>query len=86
MKGVIVTVVLAVLIGIFSGVISFGLGYFGGWILECVCGDTVARGLNLVLGGITEYVYSPEDIPVFCAIMTTIGSFFKSTSSSKSSD
>lgn len=86
MKGVITAVVLAVLVCIFSGAIGFGLGYFGGWILELVCGETVANGLNMVLGTITQHEYTPNDIPLFCAIMTTIGSFFKSSSSTKSSD
>ena len=86
MKGIITAIVIALLFGIFSGAIGFGLGYFGGWILECVCGETVANGLNMVLGAVTQHEYTPNDIPLFCAIMTTIGSFFKSTSSSKSSD
>lgn len=71
----------ALIIGllIFGGAINFGLGWLGGLFLQWVCGDTVANGLNMVLGNITQYQFSPDDIPLFSAIMTTIAGFFKST-------
>lgn len=69
---------------IFGGVISFWLGYFGGWLLKCFIGELVANGLNMVLGNITQYNFKPEDIPLFTAIMTTIGGFFKASVSANS--
>ena len=79
-------VLLTVGLLVFGGVIYFGLGYFGGIILEWVCGETVANGLNMVLGNITQHTFVPDDIPLFTAIMTTIGGFFKSSTTYESKD
>jgi hypothetical protein len=68
--------VIAIVI-IFGGAISFGLGWLGGVFLKWVCGESVANGLNMVLGNITQYEFTPNDIPLFSAIMTTIAGFFK---------
>lgn len=64
-------------VGIFGGAICFGLGCLGGLFLQWICGDAVADGLNMVLGNITQYEFTPSDIPLFSGIMTTIGGFFK---------
>ena len=81
---VIFAAILVALILIFGGAIYFGIGYFGGWLLKCIVGQPVTEGLNMVLGNITQYTFTPDDIPIFCAIMTTISGFFKSyTSTSK---
>lgn len=83
----IVSVIITVAVfAIFGGVISFGLGYFGGWLLKCFIGDIFANGLNMVLGNITQYNFTPNDIPLFCAIMTTIGGFFKTVKATKDKD
>ena len=66
------------IVAIFGGAISFGLGWLGGLFLKWICGDAVANGLNMVLGNITQYKFTPNDIPLFSAIMTTIAGFFKS--------
>lgn len=71
---------------VFGSVITFGLGYLGGIILQWMCGETVANGLNMVLGNITQYTFTPNDIPLFAAIMTLIGGFFKSSTTYKSKD
>lgn len=71
-------ITLIVVVLIFGGAISFGLGWLGGLFLKWVCGDAVANGLNMVLGNITQYEFTPDDIPLFSAIMTTIAGFFKS--------
>ena len=68
---------------IFGGALCFGLGWLGGLFLKWVCGDAVASGLNMVLGNITQYQYTPNDIPLFSAIMVTISGFFKSTKYNK---
>lgn len=77
-----VTSCLGVLVGflvlfIFGGAINFGLGCLGGLFLRWICGDAVANGLNMVLGNITQYEFTPNDLPLFSGIMTTIGGFFK---------
>ena len=74
-----------VIVCIFGGAICFGLGCLGGLFLQWICGDAVADGLNMVLGNITQYNFTPNDLPLFSGIMTTIGGFFKATSI-KSSD
>lgn len=71
-------IALIVIVLIFGGAISFGLGWLGGLFLKWVCGNAVANGLNMVLGNITQYEFTPNDIPLFSAIMTTIAGFFKS--------
>ena len=62
---------------IFGGALNFLCGYLGGWLLKCFVGDPLTSGLNMVLSNITQHTFTPEDIPLFCAIMTTIGGFFK---------
>ena len=74
---------LIALLLVFGSAISFGLGYLGGVFLKWVCGTPVANGLNMVLGNITQYNFTPNDIPLFTGIMTTIGGFFKATSYKK---
>lgn len=71
-------IILIAVMLIFGGAISFGCGWLGGLFLKWVCGDAVANGLNMVLGNITQYEFTPNDIPLFSAIMTTIAGFFKS--------
>lgn len=72
-----------VLLMIFAGTLGFGCGWLGGLFLKWFVGESVADGLNMVLGNITQYNFTPDDIPLFSAILTTIGSFFKPTISSK---
>lgn len=78
--------VLCAILLVFGGAISFGLGWLGGLFLKWVCGDAVANGLNMVLGNITQHHFTPNDIPLFSAIMTTIAGFFKSVKTSTSKD
>jgi hypothetical protein len=61
---------------VFGGTFHFLCGYLGGWLLKCFVGDPVTSGLNMILANITQHTFTPEDIPLFCAIMTTIGGFF----------
>ena len=78
--------VAAIVLLIFGGAITFGLGYLGGIFLKWVCGGAVADGLNMVLGNITQHNFTANDVPLFVAIMTTIGGFFKNSLSTKSKD
>lgn len=84
--GCVGVLILCALLLIFGGAITFGLGYVGGLLLKWICGQPVADGLNMVLGNITKYEFTPNDIPLFVAIMTTIGGFFKSSVKHSSSD
>lgn len=71
--GVCVVLVVAL---VFGSTFTFLCGYLGGWLLKCFVGGPVTTGLNMMLGTITQHTFTPEDIPLFCAIMTTIGGFF----------
>ncbi len=71
----IIVILLSVLILFAMPVISFGLGYLSGWILQITIGDIVTSGLNTVFN--TDR-FTPEMIPLFCATMGMIGGFFKS--------
>jgi len=62
---------------IFNGTVFFLCGYLGGLLLKCFIGQLVADGLNMMLGNITQFNFTPDHVPLFCAIMTTIGGFFK---------
>ena len=66
-------VLLAIAMLVFNGMLFFLCGYLGGLLLKCFIGQLVADGLNMVLGNITQFNFKPDDIPLFCAIMTTIG-------------
>ena len=83
--GCLAIILVFVIMCIFGGALYFGLGCLGGVFLKWICGDAVANGLNMVLGNITQYEFTPNDLPLFSGIMTTIGGFFKSTNT-KSSD
>lgn len=69
------SVALIVLLIFAVPIIGFGLGYLTGWILQVSIGGAVAEGLNIVFN--TDR-FTPEMIPLFCATMGMIGSFFKS--------
>jgi hypothetical protein len=73
------TLLIAALALIFSSTLVFGLGCLGGLLLKLFVGQPVANGLNMVLGNIMQYNFTPDDIPLFCGIMTTIGGFFKTS-------
>lgn len=61
---------------IFSPVIAFGIAWFGGWILKMCVGSTITDGLNLIFN---TSRFTPDIIPLACATLATIGSYFKSS-------
>lgn len=65
-----------VLLLIFSPIITFWAGYFGGWILSKFVGDYIVSGFNLLLG---RDVITISFLPIFCGSLAVIGSYFKST-------
>ncbi|MGN1340509.1 MAG: hypothetical protein ACI4WS_09470 [Oscillospiraceae bacterium] len=68
--------VLAVVLFVISPLITFGLGYVGGLILNMAVGETLANGLNIVLGTTR---FTQESIPLVCGTLAIIGSFFKAS-------
>lgn len=71
----VIVFLLAILAAFALPVISFGLGFLSGWVLQITIGNIVANGLNTVFN--TDR-FTPEMIPLFCATMGMIGGFFKS--------
>lgn len=67
---------------ILGPVITFGLGYFGGWILSLFVGDLVANGLNLIFDTTR---FTAQVVPLSCAIFATIGRYFKSSNTNTNS-
>lgn len=71
--------VIAAIIGvailcIITPIITFGAGWFGGWILMKIVGGAVVTGLNALFGTTR---FTPDLIPVVCGVLTVIGSYFK---------
>lgn len=80
-NGALIGCLTVILILIFSPVITFFCGWFGGWILMKIVGGAVVTGLN-TLFGTTRFM--PELIPVVCGALAVVGSYFKTTISSSS--
>ena len=74
-----IVVILAIAFLIFSPVIVFCCGWFGGWILMQVIGTTVTNGLNILFDTTR---FTPDLIPVTCGALAVIGSYFKTSASS----
>ncbi len=74
-KAIIVAVVMITLaVIIFSPVIVFAVGYFGGMILDFAVGETVVNALNVMFDTTR---FSREALPMLCGALTVIGSCFK---------
>jgi hypothetical protein len=67
---------IAPLIGLLFGILT-------GWVLELVCGDYVANGLNVLFG--TDR-FSSELLPRVFGVLGVIGGFFKSTTTIRSDE
>ena len=64
---------------IISPVLIFAAGYFGGMVLNWFVGAKLVNGLNLMF---STTRFTRDMIPLACATLATIGSYFKSTGSS----
>lgn len=74
----------AILVAVILTIISPMFYYFGGWltgvILEWTIGQTVVDGMNYLFN--TDR-FDVDMLPRICGTLGIIGSFFKTTSSSK---
>lgn len=78
--GVVIGAIIGVIIlCIIAPIITFGAGWFGGWILMKIVGGAVVTGLNTLFGTTR---FTPDLIPVVCGVLAVIGSCFKTTVSS----
>ncbi len=60
---------------VFAPIVVFWCGYFGGLILKWLVGDFLTNGLNLLFDTTR---FSSNVIPLVCASLATVGSYFKS--------
>lgn len=75
-NGALIGCLTVILILIFSPVITFFCGWFGGWMLMKIIGDAVASGFNTLFG---TSRFTPDMLPIVCGSLALIGSCFKST-------
>lgn len=69
-------VILAVVIFLLSPILTYCLGWLGGWLLIKIVGSTVVTGLN-TLFGTTRFM--TDLIPVVCGVLAVVGSYFKTS-------
>lgn len=69
-------VVTFIVLLVFSPVITFGLAYLGGMILDWIVGEKLVNGLNLMFDTTR---FTRDLIPLTCATLATIGRYFKSS-------
>lgn len=67
-------IIVMILLVIFSSAITFGLGYFGGWLTKITIGSKLIEGLNLLFN--TDY-FTKDMLPMMGGTLSWIGSFFK---------
>lgn len=77
------SIVVIAIVVIIAPLITFGCGFLAGLILQFFIGDAVVNGLNLLFNTTR---FEPNMLPIACGALATIGSFFKTTISSKSND
>ena len=77
----------AVLLFIIIVIFAPALYYFGGWItghlLKWLIGDTIVNGFNYLFNTTR---FTEDMLPMTCGTLGVIGSFFKSTHTSRSKD
>lgn len=69
-------VILTAVIFLLNPILTYCLGWLGGWILVKIVGSAVVTGLN-TLFGTTRFM--PDLIPVVCGVLAVVGSYFKTS-------
>lgn len=59
-----------------SPILMIGFGWVAGWIIKLIFGSYITDGLNLLLGTTR---FEANHLPMICATLGVVGSFFKST-------
>lgn len=79
-----ITAVLIVIVGMILGPVLY---YFGGWItghiLSWLIGDTIVNGMNYLFNTTR---FTTDMLPITCGTLGVIGSFFKSSTSTRSNN
>ena len=68
---------------IIAPILCFLGGYISGLILKLTAGGFVVNGLNLMLNTTR---FTADKLPIICGALAVVGSFFKSSLSTKSKD
>lgn len=68
---------------IIAPILCFLGGYISGLILKLTVGGFVVNGLNLILNTTR---FTADKLPIICGALAVVGSFFKSSLSTKSKD
>lgn len=66
-----------------SPILMVGFGWVAGWIIRLIFGGYITNGLNLLLGTAR---FEADHLPMICATLGVVGSFFKTTAGSGSSN
>ena len=75
--------IMLVVVLIVSPILCFLGGYISGLILKLTVGGFVVNGLNLILNTTR---FTADKLPIICGALAVVGSFFKSSLSTKSKD
>ena len=78
--GVLVALIVTIII---TPILCFLGGYISGLILKLTVGGFVVNGLNLILNTTR---FTADKLPIICGALAVVGSFFKSSLSTKSKD
>lgn len=78
--GMLIMLIVALIV---SPILCFLGGYISGLILKLTVGGFVVNGLNLILNTTR---FTADKLPIICGALAVVGSFFKSSLSTKSKD
>jgi hypothetical protein len=77
--GIVMAIALIVVLIVIGPLVTFWLGYFGGWLAKIVIGAKLCEALGYL--GLTV---TPNMLPWISAALAWIGGFFKTVNSSRS--
>lgn len=75
-------VILTAVIFLLSPILTYCLGWLGGWILSQIVGTAITNGFNILFDTTR---FTPELIPITCGALAVVGNYFK-TSVTKSKE
>ena len=75
--------VVAILLIVIGPALGYVCGWINGHLLSWVIGDTLVNGLNYLFNTTR---FTVDKLPMLCGTLGVIGSFFKSTHTSSSSN
>lgn len=75
-SGCLTAILLLAAVGLLGPILVFGIGWVGGAIPRWAFGDMIASGMNLLFHTSS---FTPDVIPIACGTLSVIGSYFKSS-------